>query len=402
MNKYIRSERANLFEPNVYIGMVVKLSGDLLREEIEEAVYKAYEANEATMSKIVLEENGDAFYEKMEVCGCKFFKDSRSWKELLRQSEKRPFALNEGELVRTFLTEENKQMVLLIHAHHLVGDGQAVLILLKDIVNSLNKQSLTYKSMLSVDRTFLEKRAKLAVGTKLYVDWLNRKWKKNARVFTWDDYYAIHDKYWGEYVSEIEWKTYNIKELKERYPKGTTINSYMIAELLKEYQECKVVGIPVSIRADGGMSNQTSGIAIKYRYNYKRVFEENVGRVHRAINKKLKNKNMKYFILLFMERLCPSLTDAVLLQSHECYQNKLTEKMAKVMGYTGAGGRDLGVTNLNKIDIPSVHERFSITDIMFVPPKVSYAKNVVGISTYEEVLTVCRHKMRKRSKLPEI
>lgn len=394
MKKYIRSERANLFEPNVYISMIVKLSGDLQSEEIEQAVYKAYEANEATMSKIVLEENGDAFYEKMEVCGCKFFLDSRSWKELLYQSEKRPFALNEGELVRTFLTEENKQLILFIHAHHLVGDGQSILILLNDIVNSLNKQSLTYKSMISVERNFLEKRAKLVIGTKLYIKWLNQKWQKKARAFTWDDYYAIHRKYWNEYVSEIEWKTYNMKELKARCPKGITINSYIITELLKKHPECEVVGIPVSIREDVGMSNQTSGIAIKYKYNYKWAFEVNADRVHAAIYKKLKNRNMTYFILLFMERLCPSVIDAVLLQSHGCYQNKLTEKMAKVMGYTGDGGRDLGVTNLNKIDIPNVHERFTIKDIIFVPPKVSYAKNVVGISTYEGVLTVCHHKMK--------
>ncbi len=38
MKKYIRSERANLFEPNVDIGMVVKLSRNLLRAEKGKAV----------------------------------------------------------------------------------------------------------------------------------------------------------------------------------------------------------------------------------------------------------------------------------------------------------------------------------------------------------------------------
>ena len=393
MKKYIRSERANLFEPNVYISMIVKLSGDLQSEEIEQAVYKAYEANEATMSKIVLEENGNAYYEKMESTGCKFIIDSCSWKELLHQSEKRPFALNEGELVRIFLTKENEQLILLVHAHHLVGDGQSVLILVNDIVKGLNKQVLTYKLMCSVDRDFLEKRAKLVTGIKVYIKWLNQKWKKNKRVFTWDDYYAIHKKYWNEYASEIEWKIYDIKELRARCPIGITINSYMITELLREHPECEVVGIPVSIREDKGMSNQTSGIAVKYKYNSQRAFEENANRVHKAIYKKLKNRNMKYFILLFMEQLYPSLIDAVLLQSHGCYQNKLTEKMAKVMGYIGDGGRDLGVTNLNKIDIQNVYARFVVEDIMFVPPKISYAKKVIGIATYAGKLIVCYHKI---------
>lgn len=48
-------------------------------------MYKAYEANEVTMSKIVLKENGDAYYEKMGSSGCKFIIDICSWKELLHQ-----------------------------------------------------------------------------------------------------------------------------------------------------------------------------------------------------------------------------------------------------------------------------------------------------------------------------
>ena len=394
MKKYIRSERANLFEPNVYISMVVKLSGNLLSQEIQHAVYKAYEANEVTMSKIVLESDGNAFYEKMKSSGCKFFTDVQPWRELLSQSEKKAFALNEGELVRIFLTEENKQAVLLIHAHHLAGDGQSILVLLNDIINSLNKQPLTYKQMLLVDRDFLQKRAKLTKGIQFYIRWINEKWKKNAAVFTWDDYDTIHKKYWEKHVSEIKCKVYDVKELKARCPKGVTINSYIITELLREHPACKVVGIPVSIREDKGMSNQTSGIAIEYKYNVNSAFEVNADRVHNLIYRRLENRNMKYFILLFMERLCPSLIDGVLLQSHGCYQNNLTKKMAKMMGYLGNGGRDLGVTNLNKIHIQNVHDRFIVEDIIFVPPKVSYAKEVVGIATYADKLTVCYHRMK--------
>lgn len=396
MKKYIRSERTNLFEPNAYISMIIKLSGNLLNKEIEQAVYNAYEANEATMSKIVLESNGNAFYEKMESSGCKFFADVHTWKELLSQSEKRPFALNEGEFVRIFLTEENKQKVLLIHAHHLVGDGQSILVLLNDIINSLNKQPLTYKQLLSVDRDFLEKKAKLAIGIKLYIKWLNEKWKKKAIAFTWDAYDTIHKKYWNKYVSEIEYKVYDVKKLKAKCPKEVTINSYIITELLREHPECEVVGIPVSIREDKGMSNQTSGIAIEYKYNSKRAFEVNAEKVHNLIYKRLKNRSMKYFILLYMERLCPSLIDAVLLQSHGCYQSNLTKKMAKMMGYLGDGGRDLGVTNLNRIHIQNVYERFIVEDIIFVPPKVSYAKEVIGIATYADKLTVCYHRMKSK------
>ena len=394
MKKYIRSERANLFEPNVYIGMIVKLSGNVSAKDIEQAVYKAYQANEATMSKVVLESDGSAYYDRMKTSGCKFITDTRHWNKLLYQSERTPFALNKGELVRIFLTMESNQTVLFIHAHHLVGDGKSVLILLKDIIDSLNSQQLTYKPMLSIDRGFLEQRAKLPQITKLYIKAVNKKCNKQAMNYTWDDYYSIHKKYWAKHYSDIQFKSYNAKKLKAKCPDNVSINSYLIAELLREYPECKVTGIPVSIREDNSMSNQVSGISVKYKYNSKKTFECNTEQIHKAIYKKLNSRNMKYFILLFMERLCPSLTDAVLLQSQGYIQNKLAEKMAKIMGYTGDGGRDLGVTNLNKIDIKNTNEKFVIEDVLFIPPKVSYSKNVIGLATYKDKLNVCYHNMK--------
>lgn len=402
MKKYIRSERANLFEPNVYISMIVKISGNIPKEEIQYAVESAYEANEATMSKIVLEDNGDAYYEKMQRSGCRFFNADLPWQELLKRSEKKPFAIMEGELVRTFLTQEDGKIILFLHAHHLVGDGKSVLILLADMVKCLAGKDLTYKPMTLVNRDFLTKKAALPFGMKMAMKRVNRRWTKTGKHFSWDDYYAIHNKYWAEHTSEIERKTYDVNRIKSQCTNGATINSYMITTLLREHPECKVVGIPVSIREnDPGMSNQTSGIAINYRYKTKRSFEDNLKKVHKSIYKKIKNRNMRYFVLLFMEQLCPSLIDAVLLQTHGCHQNRLSEKMAQVLGYAGKGGRDMGVTNLNRIDIPGKYrndamegtEDTLMEDILFIPPKVSYSKTVIGISTYKDVLSVCCHRM---------
>ena len=70
--------------------------------------------------------------------------------------------------------------------------------------------------------------------------------------------------------------------------------------------------------------------------------------------------------------------------------------MAGIMGYIGKEGRDLGVTNLTRINIPNDYGSFRIEDILFIPPKVSYTKNVVGVCTYGDNLTVCHHKMKRQ------
>ncbi len=394
MKKYISSERANLFEPNVYIAMIVKISGCIPEAEAEQAVRKAYQANEATMSKIMLDEDGTAWYEKMEDSGCRFSREEDSWENILQKSEKRPFDLKDGELVRTFMTEESSQTILLIHAHHLAGDGKSMLIFINDIVDSLDGVELAYKPMTLMDRQFLEKRAKLMLPIKLAIKNLNRKWRKQGRSFSWEDYDRIHKKYWETYSSQIEIKTCKVQEVKNHCTGGVTINSCIITGLLKAHPECKSAGIPVSVREDdNGMSNQTSGITIKYRYRCRKSFVENQRKVHRKIRQKIKNKNARYFVLLCMTLLPPTLLDGILMQTYGCYQNKLAKRLSLIMGYTGQGGSDLGVTNLNQITIPANHNNFQIQDILFIPPKVSYSKRVIGIASYGRRLTICHHNM---------
>lgn len=390
MKKYIRSERANLFEPNDYIAMIVTLSGQLSLNEIRSAVHAAYEANEATMSRIVLESDGTAYFEKLESTGCRFIASDSPWETLLQESERSAFALYDGELVRIYLTNQT----LLIHAHHLVGDGKSILILLNDIIRSLNHQPLTYKPITSIDRQYLEQRAKLPAMTRFYIDTVNRKWEKRGTAFTWEDYHTIHQKYWEENISDIPLKSWNLDEIKEKCPKNVSINSFMIAQLLEEHPQCRVVGLPVSIREDCSMSNEVTGIVVNCKYDPGKSTADHARRIHKSIYKTLGSPLWKYFVLLFMERLSPTLIDAVLMHKHGCYQNRFVERIANVMGYTGQRSRDLGVTNLGKIQIPAVHQRFVIEDILFVPPKVSYAKEVIGVSTYGSKLTVSYHNMK--------
>lgn len=53
--KEIVTERPNLFEPNVYITMCVELAEKIDPCQLRAAIEQAYKANEAAMSKIVLE-----------------------------------------------------------------------------------------------------------------------------------------------------------------------------------------------------------------------------------------------------------------------------------------------------------------------------------------------------------
>lgn len=411
--KYIRTEHPNLFEPNVYISMVVELDElnpvspqtekktvqDSWRQRISDAVQTAYTKHEATMSRIVLEPDGTAYYKLQEKSGCKVFEDSRDdWRDILRENEKHPFELWNGELIRTYINTAAERSFLFIMAHHLVGDGKAVLIFIRDVLRILDGEKIAFQPMELVDDNKLRGSMHFPTLLQWMIDRINRKWERMGCVFTWEDYQRIHKEYWSTHTSEVGIKEYGKEELaqmKSQCPKNITLNSFLITQLAKEHPEWKSFGIPVSIREENAsMCNQTSGIAIKYQYQKKRSFEENLKLVHKKIQNMIQNATKKYFILVYMAAFAPTLIDAVLMESQNCYHNPIAAKLAKSMGYLGRGYTDCGVTNLGRINIPSEYSGFKVKNILFLPSKVSYANEIIGIGTFDGRLSMI-HRLRK-------
>lgn len=287
--KEIITERPNLFEPNVYITMCVEITGKICLDKLTAAIKEAYKANEATMSRIVLE-HGIAYYERLSVSGCKTTIVDKNWIELVKENEKVPFAINEGELVRTFVIPSETDTQIMIMAHHLAGDGKSIIYFIRDIMSALAEIPLTYKPLALLTRNSFS-RTNLSITAKFYAHYCNRKWK-NA-VFTWQDYYGLHNKYWETFSSDIKYKTLSVAETEQIIEKakqiGCSVNSYLVTMFLQKYQKKCEVGIPVSIRENKNeaMSNLTSGISINYQFDTKKTFPENAIQVHRMIKREL-------------------------------------------------------------------------------------------------------------------
>lgn len=390
--KEIVTERPDLFEPNVYITMCVELAEKIDPCQLRAAIEQAYKANEAAMSKIVLEQ-GVAYYEKQSVSGCKIIITDKDWTELVRENEKKPFAIDRGELIRTFIIPAEADTKIMIMAHHLAGDGKSILYFVQDIMNALAENPPAYKPLVLLKRNSFSD-TRLSASAKLFVHYCRRKWKNCY--FTWQDYYNLHNKYWKTACSDIKYETLSAAETEQIIEKareaGCSVNSYLVTMFLQRFRKKCEVGIPVSIRESGNesMVNLTSGIRIIHRFDPKKSFAENGVQVHGKIKRKLKNK--RKFVLKFLAELPGTLLDAVLLTAHGCYSHRLAEKTAKIMGYIGKI-RDLGITNLTEIDIPVVYGSYKIKNIIFVPPAVSYSQNVIGVSTFNGKMTFTFHNM---------
>lgn len=396
---FIYTEREELFDPNIYIGIYAKVTGNPQTDELVRAVKTAFCANESTMSKIVLDEDGSARYERMEESGCRVFVTQKDWKTIVIENEREAFRIDEGEMLRVFVISSHRETGIFIMAHHLAGDGKSVVYFFEDTMRALAGEKLQFKPLYLITDDLFPENSKPPLFYKLYAKGFNRRWNKNSRNFNWEDYREIHKTYWKSRCSNVIYKSFTAEETeairKKAKKAGVSVNSYIATAFLGADPDNVSIGMPVDIRKDHNrsMSNQASGISVDHHYSSRLSFEENAKIVHKKVQMKLKRPVTRWFILRFLTLFTPSLLDSVLFAAHDLYGNKTSLELAEVMGYRGEKMRELGVTNLGILDIPDTYERYGLKDMLFIPPVVSYAKHIIGVVTMGDGMRISYHFM---------
>lgn len=64
------------------------------------------------------------------------------------------------------------------------------------------------------------------------------------------------------------------------------------------------------------------------------------------------------------------------------------------MGYSGKKVKDMGISNLTVLDIPTSYNNFEIDNIIFIPPAISYSHNIIGVSTINGKLSISYHNVK--------
>ena len=393
MNKYIVTERTNLFEPNDAIAMKFSIHGKIEATRIVDAFYLAVKANETLNSKIVLSEKGDAWYEHTE-SNHNFIKIlDKNWMEVLLEQQKILFKIDEGELIRGFLFQRENQSEVLILAHHLAGDGKAIIYFIEQLMRALNGELITYLNLRTTSLDDIPKKKKIALSIGLYIRYWNRKWKKCERNFSMDDRSRIHKLYWSKNEMSICCEHFSAKEVDSLLAKAkeakVSLSSYLITAFVKEVKEKISIGIAIDVRQDKkrNMGNQTSGTKIEFQYDSRKSFIENAQRFQLLLKRKLNSSKSKYFVLYFMGKLHGSLIDSIYMQKYSKFRNNVSKNMVEICGY-GEGKRYYSFTNLTKLDIPFQYGEYKIKDFVFIPPHISYGNRLIGVATLNKEMNI--------------
>ncbi len=151
MKERIDKERLHLFAPRDILVTHVEVEGIIFIEKLKEAVKNAVARNEILNSRVVIEKDGNAYYETQK------FDDNPNdmvrvlhnvyWKDIVSEQESIAFDLDHGELLRFYyLMNEDKQEFLII-AHALAGDGASHGFFLNDVMRGLSDMPVKAKPL---------------------------------------------------------------------------------------------------------------------------------------------------------------------------------------------------------------------------------------------------------------
>ena len=392
MRYRIGTERENLFDVNMVIAMCVNIEGKPDPDKLENAFRRAISAYEILNSKVVIEENGDAFYVECDKPESSFSETGLGFEDIINANEKVRFKIENGEYIRGFLSPDG--IVFLMH--HLGGDGKSLLFFTETFMSILGGDEPDIVPFANLPVSALPADSGLPYLYSLFVKSWNRRWGRCRKVFGFADMDKAYADFWKTHKTSTVITRYDKKQLDEMLGKsrasGCSLTSWLVASWLRDMHKKADVGFAVDGRLDDRrvMGNFATGIHVRYRYDAAKSTGENAHAINTLMRKPLADPVKKYSVLQFIGRLDPTLIDTLSLEAAGMYHSRMTARFADIMGY-GRKKRDLSITNLMRADIRTDYGEYRIKDIAFVPPVVSYGTDLIGIITVNDTLTITRH-----------
>lgn len=397
MRYRLETERVDLFDANILIVMNVKIDKEVLFEELKTSFERACKLHEVLRSKVVIEPSGEAYYVDNDEPHNSIIRTDSSMEELIRNNERRRFRIEDGEFIRAFMSPDG----LVFMMHHLGGDGKSLLYFIETFMKCLANEEVHEVPFRNLPFDDIPAESRLSFGYRLLTRYWNRKWTGQERICTFQDMDDEYSGFWKDRKTRVSVRRYDGNELddllRESKAIGISLTSYMITGFIRDSGRKMSIGIAADGRQDDNrsMGNQVTGIAIKVRYDNRKSFEDNARRVDHLMRKKLSDPRRRYFSLQFMRHLEPTLKDSLNLNRAGFTDNGFVSMVAGYLGY-GKKIRDMSFTNLTRADIRLRYGGYEIKEIVFVPPIVSYAKDVIGIITTGDIMNVTRHVYDKK------
>ena len=429
----LNTERFHLRSPDRNICMKVDIEGEISGDQLYAAIERLGIIHPLLRSSIDVEDNGKAYYVpgSVEIITPRWVdtdinpvnskessnkrnnieyidEDKNDWQSIFSKYDGRIFDMINGPLIRFIMIHSKGMATLIIIGHHLLGDGMAFVYLIKDLMSIMGYTDLDISEKmppLIKKESHMPKNTRLSLPSKLLVNYINKKWAEEKRVFSDSEYHNMFENYREEYKPSLRMlhiDSYSMLKFKNKCREHkVTVNDAVTAAFLYALQvnipehmnKKDNISVAVNVRneltkkPEEVMGNFASAVSAKCAYDKDKDLWYNAINIKKKLNAKLKKPYNRMVLLQFLHKLDKSILDAVYFYEFTDYDSKLVANVAKILG-VDRQNRGLGISNLMKLNIPVEYGKYKIKDIAFICPNEPANDITVGVVTFNGKMNI--------------
>jgi len=428
-NEYRRKlqghERRHLYAPNSIIPIVVRIKGNVDKNNLKPAVEKIQQRHKLLQVRVVIDESNTAWFTTEGADEIPIQIQERTsdeqWISICEKESKIPFDFHKRPPIRIILLHSKTKSDLVLFCHHMFCDGMSVAYLSRDLMIVLadpKKELETLPPPPLLNRENIPDDVSDNAIIQKFINRINKKWKNEEIVFDREDYLSIFNAYWRQNKHSIQ-----IIELSEKQTEAlvkkcrieqVTVNSMIFAAFLKAQFVAKhhikpkkqKAGIAVDVRnylktpPKESFGFYAAGFIDNYNFMNNTDFWEITRKIHNKLSKKLSNND--FFInLLRVGSLEPSIHDALMMKTYGNFIRRDDSRYEKLYSFAkrkdsvssmakklGAMYFGFAVTNLGRLDFPRFYSCLELDRLLVFPPTGPTVETTIFVVTVSGKLTL--------------
>ncbi len=342
--------------------------------------------------------------------------NQNQWVELVKQQEHVIFDFENEPTVHFFVLYQEDEFDFIMVGHHMLGDGLSYLYLFHDFIECYcnGKESLEIKESKPIQSVKeLPKGSQPSFLIRYVIKQLNRRWAKNRKILTQNEFQIVHQKYQEEQSIDIVLfylKGSEYHKLRQAAKSHQiTLNTVILVAFMKalreltEFTEEKVT-VAINLRnkllnhPGRCIGNYASAITKTLSYDLERDFWENANYLGEVIKKDIKNPKKVFQLVHLFCLLDGSIFDGLFYSKYSDYTNDWLQKISKLLNFKDYE-EGIDISNLGVFKVNLDTENYHIKDMVYLPPAAAVYDKTIGIITYQDELAICvSHKVNYLAK----
>ena len=392
---YVCTERAHYMCPNMHFGILARLPVAYDAQKARQTVLALQAAHPFLRSRITDEPgSGRLFYQAQDSLDIPLEEkaDVDSWARDYDALAAGGWNVKAEALLKLQVYPAGDGFWLLVAVHHLLCDGRGLLQLACEFAEHYVKGSAPAfaPERLIASLADLPPKSDLPLVSRALIDDANRRWDRERRRVSYDDYLAFERRFLRENPVQRSVTTLGTSELEQIHAQcrqhGVSVNDWLIAKMLLEEGADKLV-IAEDIRSrlacyhPGALGNYSTAfsVALRKRDSELFAFARQASAQVAAVRKEAQREML---VLACYLRMRPELLDAAAISALGGFDSAAGRFVGgRMFGFTARSGHC--VTNLGRIESDVIDEA------VFIPPASPANKTTWGVLTLNGQMKLC-------------